>query len=63
MSEVEALLAERSHYARTGKSDRVAQVDAELARHGIAVEKTAPERADRVAPETAARPKPRRRSN
>jgi hypothetical protein len=38
VSDVEALVAEREGYVRRGLSHRVAQVDAELARLGIAVE-------------------------
>lgn len=41
MSDVESLLREREGYVRRGLKDRVAQVDAELARHGFAVEETA----------------------
>lgn len=36
--EVEALLIERDGYIARGRADRVAQVDAQLARHGIEVE-------------------------
>ena len=35
---VDALLRERDGYVARGRMDRVAQVDAELARHGVAVE-------------------------
>lgn len=38
MSEVEALLAERRGYVLRGLANRVAQVDAQLAGYGIAVE-------------------------
>jgi hypothetical protein len=56
---VQALLAERVGYLATGKKDRVAAVDAELARFGVAVET-----ARAVPPaETADEPKrPRRRT-
>lgn len=62
-TEVEALLAEREAYERSGKRDRLAQVDDRLARLGFAVEKSkqAPERTDRGAPENAAKPKSRPR--
>lgn len=46
MSDVEALLAEREGYVRRGLSNRVAQVDAELARLGVAVSSDAVETAD-----------------
>jgi hypothetical protein len=36
---VQALLAEREGYVRRGLKDRVAQVDAQLARFGIAVDR------------------------
>jgi hypothetical protein len=55
MSEVEALLHEREHYVLFGKKDRVAQVDAELARLKIAVEDEAPS----SAPETTEESTPR----
>ena len=43
---VAALKAERDGYERQGRADRVAQVDAELARFGAApVKRTAPKRA------------------
>ena len=35
---VEALLNERAGYVATGRPDRVAQVDAQLAAFGVAVE-------------------------
>jgi hypothetical protein len=35
---VEALLVERDGYVRRGRMDRVAQVDAQLARFGVAVD-------------------------
>lgn len=54
---VEALLIEREGYRRRGLHDRVAQVDAQLALFGIAVE-TASVQPDT---ETASRPKPRAR--
>ena len=38
MSEVEALLVEREGYVRRGLKARVAAVDEQLKRHGIAVE-------------------------
>jgi len=37
-SRVEALLNERAGYVATGRKDRVAQVDAELAAFGVAVD-------------------------
>lgn len=37
MATVDALLREREGYVRAGKKDRVAQVDAELAKFGVAV--------------------------
>lgn len=56
-AEVEALLIEREGYVRRGLRDRVAQVDAQLAQFGVAVETAS------VQPEveTASRPKPRPR--
>lgn len=44
MSEVEALLTERAAYLARGRTDRAAQVSAELARLGVAVD-DAPEKA------------------
>lgn len=38
---VEALLEERAGYERYGRTDRVAQVDAELARYNVAVDDAA----------------------
>lgn len=52
MSEVEALLTERAAYLARGRTDRAAQVSAELARLGVAVDD---------APEKAAPRKPRTR--
>jgi hypothetical protein len=54
---VEALLIEREGYLRRGLKDRVAQVDAQLAQFGVAVEVAS------VAPktETASRSKPKPR--
>lgn len=56
-AEVEALLIEREGYVRRGLNNRVAQVDAELAKFGIATETAS------VAPkvETASRAKPKPR--
>jgi hypothetical protein len=56
-TEVESLLFEREGYLRRGLQHRVAEVDAQLARFGIAVETAS------VAPtvETASRAKPRAR--
>jgi adenylylsulfate kinase-like enzyme len=56
-STVQALLIERIGYERRGRLDRVAQVDALLARMGVAVETTSIEPQE----ETAARKKPARR--
>ena len=42
MSSVEALLIEREGYVRRGRMDRVAQVDAELARFGVKVDTEPP---------------------
>lgn len=39
---VDALLVERAGYVRRGRKDRVAQVDAQLALFGIAVDSSAP---------------------
>jgi len=57
-AEVEALVAEREGYLRRGMKDRVAQVDKELSRFGIAVETAS------IAPktETASRAKPKPRT-
>jgi hypothetical protein len=61
MSEIEALLHEREHYVLFGRKDRVAQVDAELARLKIAVADDAPETTKESTPrETATPPRPRR---
>lgn len=42
MTTVDALLRERAGYVAAGKTNRVAQVDAELARFGVAVEEETP---------------------
>lgn len=55
MSNVEALLEERRGYALHGRKDRVAQVDAELAKYGIVVDASEQER-----PTTATRTPPKR---
>jgi len=63
MSEIEALLTEREGYVRRGLKARVAQVDAELKKHGVAVE-DAPkiETAAIAAPaERAVKPRPARK--
>ena len=56
-TEVESLLMEREGYLRRGLKDRIAQVDAQLALFGVAVESAS------VAPstETASRSKPKPR--
>ena len=56
-NEVQSLLAEREGYLRRGLPQRVAEVDAQLAKFGIAVETAS------IAPtvETASRAKPRAR--
>lgn len=54
MPSVRALLAEREGYLKRGRADRVAQVDAELARYGIAAD-TEPS-ADAPSPVEAAVP-------
>lgn len=56
-STVQALLIERIGYERRGRLDRVAQLDALLARMGVAVETASIE----PQVETAARKKPARR--
>lgn len=56
-TEVEALLIEREGYLRRGLRDRVAQVDAQLAQFGFAVESASVQ----PAVETASRAKPRPR--
>lgn len=53
MDHVAALLVEREGYVRRGLADRVAQVDAELARFGVAVA------ADHLPDEEAAAPAPK----
>jgi hypothetical protein len=51
MSDVDALLAEREGYVRRGLSNRVAQVDAALARFGVVVNDAGPvETADATPP-------------
>lgn len=62
-TQVEALLAERAGYERTGNKGRIAQVDAELKRLGFAVDKRSPETTTADAPENAAKPKARRRKS
>lgn len=56
---VEALLREREGYVARGRDDRVALVDAALARFGHRAD--APEAAVVSPPENAAKPKPRAR--
>jgi len=48
---VAALLRERDGYAAMGRANRVAQVDAELAKFGVHVEPAREERADDVVAE------------
>ena len=59
MSDVNALLEERRGYVLRGLKDRVAQVDAELARLGVAVE-AAPVETAVVEPQENARRGPGR---
>jgi hypothetical protein len=59
---IESLLIERDGYLRRGLMNRVAQVDAELARYGIAVEQAA-EAAVTGAAERAVAPKRARRGD
>ena len=56
-TDVEALLIEREGYLRRGLKDRVAQVDAQLASFGVAVETASIE----PKKETASRSKPKPR--
>ncbi|HUR23999.1 MAG TPA: hypothetical protein VMZ73_09035 [Acidimicrobiales bacterium] len=71
-NEIAALLREREHYTRRGLPDRVAEVDAELARRGHRQQEVAatpspppaqtrPETASIEAPETTRRPRPQPR--
>lgn len=63
MSEIDALLTERSYYAAAGKKDRVAQVDAEIKRLGGVVVDDAPEAAvadPDVEQATTRKPRPRK---
>jgi hypothetical protein len=56
MSRVDALLREREGYLARGLADRVALVDVELARFGVAVDAAPEVEAATIAtPETAAR--------
>lgn len=55
MSDVEALLAERRGYLARGLANRVAQVDAQLAHYGIAVDASVETASDPDVPENAAR--------
>lgn len=64
---VDALKREREHYARTGRKDRAAAVDAELAKLGAKAKTPEPEAAPvetaaAEAPETAARPRAARKA-
>jgi hypothetical protein len=56
-NQVESLLFEREGYVRRGLKQRVAQVDAELAKFGIGIESASVE----PTVETASRAKPRAR--
>lgn len=55
---VQALLEERAGYLAKGRRDRAAQVDAQLATFGVAVEAAVPARSD---VETATPDKPKAR--
>jgi len=60
MSRVDALLREREGYVKRGLANRVAQVDAELARFGVAVEPATEAAADTEVVETAVKRGPGR---
>lgn len=60
MSDVEALLEERRGYVSRGLANRVAQVDAQLALLGIAVDAPVETVADRAVPEQAVKRTPGR---